>query len=202
MILNVRKHTGKMSLHGFFVICLCHMAKIRIVQKRQIWIFFSVPAYAHSGWQRTETNIWFYTITILIFCMNRTPEGSPFQFFLVGKILKPLNKIFVVHDIIDGNIREVPVIVIVICDYFFGILNTCFLTCLCIHFSFFSIFVYFPRRPCILVSRKVELHDRATQYIIIIKSEFSPHQAATDRSKFSRPAGGLWNDDIVFTVAP
>ena len=48
MILNVRKHTGKMSLHGFFVICLCHMAKIRIVQKRQIWIFFSVPAYAHS----------------------------------------------------------------------------------------------------------------------------------------------------------
>ena len=200
MILDVGEHADKVSLHVFFIICFYLIVQICIIQKRQVWICFSVPAHAHSGWQWTKANVWFLAVSIFVFCMNRTPEGSPFQFFLIRKLLKPLDKIIIIHDIINGNIGEVPVVIIVSCNFLFGILNTFLFPSLCVHFCFFAVFVNFPRCPCILVSRKVKLHDRTTQYIIIVESKFSPHQMSADRSKFSRPAGSLRNDDVVFPI--
>ena len=134
--------------------------------------------------------------------MHGTPESPPFQFFLIRKILKPLDEIFIIHDVIDGNIGKVPVVVIVCFNCFFRVLNACLFTCFCIHFGFLTVFIYFPGFPGGLVSRNVELHDRAAQYIVIIESKFSPNQASADGSKFSRPAGSLWNDDVVFPIAP
>ena len=176
------------------------MTDICIIQKRQIWIFLSVPIHAHPRRIRTETNVWFHTVTIRVFRMNCTPEFSPFQFFIIRQFLIPLNKISVIHNIIYGNIGKIPVVIIVFCDCVFGILNAFPLTHFCVYFSFFSIFMHFPRLPRGRISRKIKLHKWSAQYVIVIKNKISSHQTSTDRSEFSSPTKSLRNDNIVFTI--